>query len=142
MKKSILLMLAALVASGCSSDGNRLNEQQLLNQYFVLSAVDGKPVEQRAGIRPGISFAPGLRVSGVMCNRFFGQGQLEQGRLTVPQLATTRMRCHDGELNQWEQLLGQVLTAGASVTMQQQTLTLNGAGHTLVYRVEQSAEKN
>lgn len=136
MKKSILLMLATLAASGCSSDGNRFNEQLLLNHYFVLTSVDGKPVEQRAGIRPGISFAPGLRVSGVMCNRFFGQGQLEQDRLKVPQLASTRMLCRDGELNQWEQMLGQVLNAGASVALQQQTLTLNGAGHTLVYRAE------
>lgn len=142
MKKSILLMLAALAASGCSRDGNRLNEQQLLNQYFVLSAVDGKPVVQRAGIRPGIGFAPGLRVSGVMCNRFFGQGKLEQDRLTVPQLASTRMRCRDAELNQWEQLLGQMLNAGVSMTLNSQTLTLNGVGHTLVYRAEQNAEEN
>lgn len=137
MKKSILLILATLAASGCSSNGNRLNEQQLLNHYFVLSEVDGKPVEQRAGIRPGISFAPGLKVSGVMCNRFFGQGQLEQGRLTVARLASTEMLCRDGELNQWEQMLGQVLNAGATVELNQPTLTLSGAGHTLVYRAAQ-----
>ncbi|MEJ4043848.1 META domain-containing protein [Erwinia sp. SLM-02] len=136
MKKSILLLLAAVSASGCSSDGNRFDEKPLLNHYFVLSSVDGKAVGQRAGIRPGISFAPGLRVSGVMCNRFFGQGQFEQDRLKVPQLASTRMLCRDGELNQWEQMLGEVLNTGASVTLDRQTLTLNGAGHTLVYRAE------
>ncbi|MFG1172748.1 META domain-containing protein [Erwiniaceae bacterium CAU 1747] len=141
MKKFIPLMLGIVAAAGCSSDGHRVDEQSLLDQYFVLSSVDGRAVVQRAGIRPGIHFAPGMRVSGVMCNRFFGQGQLAQDRLKVPELATTRMPCRDGELNQWEQTLSQLLNAGASVALHQQTLTLSGAGHTLVYQAEQNVEK-
>lgn len=143
MKKSITLLMAAVTAmavSGCSSSG--VDNQQLRDRYFVLNSVDGKPVTAREGIRPGIRFSPEMRVSGVMCNRFFGQGQLSGEQLHVPQLASTRMRCRDDQLNQWEQMLGRVLEAGVTLSLHQQTLTLSGSGHTLVYRAEQSSQDN
>lgn len=136
MKSSILPLLAAITLSGCSSDTGGVDDRALRDNYFVLRSVDGQPVTAHEGIRPNLRFEDGLRVSGVMCNRFFGQGRIEQGQLRVPQLASTRMLCHDDVLNQWEQTLSQMLSSGVKMAFSQQTLTLSGSGHTLVYQAE------
>ncbi|WP_455819523.1 META domain-containing protein [Pseudomonas cerasi] len=135
MKKSLLMLLGVVALMGCSQ--TRHPEAELLaNRLFTLSAVDGLAVKSHEGIKPGIGFNESLRVSGVMCNRFLGQARLEQGRLTVPMLASTKMLCSDPLLNQWEQTLSEVLTKGAEVKLAEQTLTLKGSGHTLVYTAE------
>ncbi|MCT2387364.1 META domain-containing protein [Erwinia pyrifoliae] len=136
MKKSSLLMLAAVAVSGCSGNAAQSDSALLANRMFVLSAVDGNAVTLRDGIKPGIGFNAGLKVSGVMCNRFFGQGKLEKGQLKVPQLASTRMMCNDPLLNQWEQTLSTVLMNGAAVKVTAQSLTLTGSGHSLEYKVQ------
>lgn len=136
MKKSMLLLLGAVAVSGCSGIAAQSDSLQLANRMFVLSAVDGKAVTLREGIRPGISFDAGLKVSGVMCNRFFGQGKLEQGQLKVPQMASTRMMCSDPQLNEWEQILNSVLMNGAAVNVSKQTLMLTGSGHSLEYQAQ------
>lgn len=132
MKKSMLLLLGAVALTGCSQTSHP-DAGQLANRLFALSAVDGQSVKSHEGMKPGIGFNDSLRVSGVMCNRFFGQGHIEQGRLTVPMLASTKMLCSDPLLNQWEQTLSEVLTKGAEVKLTEQTLTLTGSGHTLEY---------
>ena len=137
MKKTMLLLLGAMALTGCSNashTGNQPDAGKLANRLFALTSVDGQAVTPREGMKPGISFGENLKVSGVMCNRFFGQGKLEQGRLFVPQLASTRMMCSDAQLNQWEQTLSAVLVQGAEVKLTEQTLTLTGSGHTLVYQ--------
>lgn len=136
MKKSLLLLLGAIAVSGCSSIAAQSDSPQLANRMFVLSAVDGKAVTLREGIKPGINFDAGLKVSGVMCNRFFGQGKLEQGLLKVPQMASTQMMCSDRQLNQWEQILSSVLMNGAAVKVTEQTLVLTGSGHSLEYQAQ------
>ncbi|CAO96920.1 META domain-containing protein [Erwinia tasmaniensis] len=136
MKNSMLLLLGAVAVSGCSGIAAQSDSLQLANRMFVLSAVDGKAVTLREGIRPGISFDAGLKVSGVMCNRFFGQGTLEQGQLKVPQMASTRMMCSDPQLNEWEQILNSVLMNGAAVKVSKQTLMLTGSGHSLEYQAQ------
>ena len=80
-----------------------------------------------------LEFGENLHVSGAMCNRFFGQGQLRDGVLTVKPLATTRRLCPDEQRNRWDQVIAAVLENGAEVTLSAQQLTLNGSGHTLIY---------
>ena len=135
MKKTFVLLLGAIALNGCSQTPHS-EAGQLANRLFALSAVDGQTVKSHEGMKPGIGFNDSLRVNGVMCNRFFGQGHIEQGRLTVPMLASTKMLCSDPLLNQWEQTLSVVLTKGAEVTLTEQTLTLTGSGHTLEYTAQ------
>lgn len=132
MKKSLALLLASMVLAGCSSL-NHVNSEALANRNFVLKSMDGVAVKPHEGMKPGIHFSEDMRVTGVMCNRFFGQGALENGVLSVPQMASTRMMCADPELNAWETAIGQMLTRGATLTLQQNTLTLTGKEHALVY---------
>jgi heat shock protein HslJ len=42
---------------------------------------------------PDISLVNNISVSGVMCNRFNGQGKLSEGELKVKTLAMTRKLC-------------------------------------------------
>lgn len=133
MYKTTLALVAAMLLGGCASSPQPAPGDVLANRSFVLTSVDGKPVTAPQGIKPGINFGEDMRVTGVMCNRFFGQGKLEKGVLSVPHMASTRMLCSAPELNQWESLIGNMLAAGARVKLAENTLTLEGAGHSLVY---------
>ncbi|KAB8307433.1 META domain-containing protein [Erwinia endophytica] len=133
MNKHAALILVALLLAGCSSGGENASHNSLSDHNFVLKGVDGQAVTPSVGIRPGINFAQDMRVSGVMCNRFFGQGKLQHGKLSVPQLSSTRMLCIDPQLNEWETMIGKMLTTGVTLKLERQTLTLSGSGHTLVY---------
>jgi len=110
-----------------------LSSPQLEHRRYVLESVDGKPLvsPQR---QPDISFGEKLHVAGSMCNRFIGQGKLDGNVLKVDGLASTKMLCAETELNQLDQLIGEMLTAGATVEQTPQSLTLTRKPHTLVYK--------
>lgn len=135
MKKSMLVALMPLLLAGCgmSQNGKTVKESDLLHHNFILQSVDGVAVKTGQGKQPNIEFGETLHVSGAMCNRFFGNGQLQNGVLTVKGLASTRMLCADPQLNQWDRVIGDVLGKGAKVTLSAQQLTLSGGDHTLVY---------
>ena len=131
MKNRPLILMGAMLLAGCTTASQPAEKE--LARSFQLSSVDGQAVTVPQGMKPGINFSKEMRVTGVMCNRFFGQGTLAKGVLSVPQMASTRMMCSDQKLNQWEMTLSKMLMAGAKVKLEQNTLTLEGAGHTLVY---------
>ena len=133
MNKTTLTLVAAMLLGGCASSSQPAPGDTLANRSFVLTSVDGHAVTAPQGMKPGINFGEDMRVTGVMCNRFFGQGKLETGVLTVPHMASTRMLCSNPELNKWEMAIVNMLTAGARVKLTENTLTLEGAGHSLVY---------
>lgn len=132
MNKTTLILLGAMLA-GCTTVSQPNEKEALAERSFQLSSVDGQAVAATEGMKHGINFSKDMRVTGVMCNRFFGQGTLEKGVLTVAQMASTRMMCADAKLNQWDNTIGTMLTTGARVKLEQNTLTLEGTGHTLVY---------
>lgn len=133
MNKTTLTLVAAMLLGGCASSSQPSPGDALANRSFVLTSVDGQAVTAPQGMKPGINFGEDMRVTGVMCNRFFGQGKLEKGGLSVPHMASTRMLCSDPALNQWEMAIGTMLTTGARIKLTENTLTLEGAGHSLVY---------
>ena len=92
MKKLTCLALGAALLAGCAQTARQGDAPQLEHRRYVLESVDGKPV--MATQRPlDISFGEQLHVSGGMCNRFMGQGKLdelkaqEQDVHTIPALA-------------------------------------------------------
>lgn len=135
MKKCLPMALAALLLTGCgmSQNGKTVTEDDLLHHNFVLQSVDGVAVKPQSGNAPSIEFGEKMHVSGTMCNRFFGSGQLQNGVLTVKNLASTRMLCTDAQRNQWDQTLSAVLEKGAKISLNAQQLTLSGGDHVLVY---------
>lgn len=137
MTKILPLALLVLMVSGCASNDSGINAQQLAKHSYTLQSVDGVVVSSEMGKQPEIAISSDLAVSGVMCNRFFGQGELHGNVLTVKQMGSTRMMCGDSQLNRWDGVIGDVLNQGATVKLEQGNLTLTGAGHTLKYQAAQ-----
>ncbi|WP_312317891.1 heat shock protein HslJ [Atlantibacter hermannii] len=133
MKKLTCLALGAALLAGCAQTARQGDAPQLEHRRYMLESVDGKPV--MATQRPlDISFGEKLHVSGGMCNRFMGQGKLDGNVLKVDGMASTRMLCAEPELNQFDILIGEMLTSGATVDAKSQSLILSNQQHTLVYK--------
>ena len=75
-----------------------------------------------------------MHVSGAMCNRFMGQGELQNNILKVEHLASTRMACIDPARAALDPIITDVLSQGAEVSLIKGQLTLKNANHTLVYQ--------
>lgn len=136
MKKAYIILslcLALATAAACSSEpGDADIEKSLLHHRFVLESVNSKPYSLQEPA-PTISFDEGMRVSGIMCNNFTGQGKIEKGTLTVSQMASTRKLCFD-ELNQYETMIGNMLMNGSALEYDGQKLTLRQGENTLIYK--------
>lgn len=138
MKKMTLLILTTLALAGCAQPSGQkaLSASDLDNHRFVLHSVNGTPfIAKEAGNVPELSFGDKLQISGVMCNRFFGQATLSGDQLKAEGLAMTRMMCGEPQLNELDNQLGQMLSNGAQVSVEGQQLTLKSGQQTLTYRL-------
>ncbi len=126
-----LLAFAVLLTAACAGAKSPAMAD-LQHRGFVLVSVDGAPFTGYEKT-PDIEFGQDFRVSGQVCNRYFGQGVLENGILTVGQMASTKMMCAEDALNRLEDLLAQMLVSGAEVSLADNTLTLRQGGHELVF---------
>ncbi|CNE93074.1 heat shock protein HslJ [Yersinia nurmii] len=138
MKKIVPLAIAGILLAGCGMNqsqntANQITAGDLQHHNFVLVSVDGQSPKNQQGNMPNIEFGEKMHISGAMCNRFMGQGELKDSVLTVEALAGTRMMCNDSQLNQWDTLIGEVLASGAKVTLNKGELTLSNGSHTLIY---------
>lgn len=131
-----LCMAALLAACGAKSSApyqtGGVSKQDLLHHTFVLASINGRPFMEKERL-PTLEFNEGFRVSGAICNRFTGQAELENGMLTVKQMASTRMLCVDQELNRLESDFSTMLMNGAAVTLAGKTLTLRRDGYALEF---------
>lgn len=133
MKKIMTLVALSVVLSGCvSSRTDTLKPQQLADQRFVLTTVNGQAV-QGNGPAPEIRFDKDLRVSGKMCNGFMGQGKLSEGTLTVKQMGMTMMLCPDPQRNELDHTINAMLSEGVQVDLTDNQLTLATVKQTLIY---------
>lgn len=135
MKKSLFVLAAAITISACSSQTG-VKQTDLQHHRFELLSVDGQTVPAAQGRIPEIEFGSNLHVSGQMCNRFMGQGKLENNVLTVKGLASTMMLCPDENLNKWDHVISDVLNNGAAVSLNENKMVLKQGKHTLVYRLK------
>jgi len=142
MKKLVALSIISLVLTGCVNPGKAsVQVDQLQSHRFVLENVDGKTLkstsaqpEMAFSAQPGIGLIKNISVTGVMCNRFNGQGKLTEGELKVGNLAMTRKLCADQQLNTLDQTLADMLRIGAQVDLTQDQLTLATAERTLMFK--------
>ena len=134
MKKMAGILLATTVLAGCVHSAGSLAPGALQQQRFVLHSFDGQLQPAGQPHQPEIRFDEKMNVSGVMCNRFMGEGKLTGNTLTVPGMASTRMMCADPRLNQLDQVIGQMLTQGVNVALAHHTLTLQNSQHVLVWQ--------
>jgi heat shock protein HslJ len=105
---------------------------------FRLALIDTQefPGQEAA---PSLSFAPGPRLVGELCNRFTGEVEWRDGVLRG-NLAMTRRFCLNPDLNRAEQLLSDLLGRGARLEVAPGgRLRLRGDGGILTYRAEPGA---
>ena len=136
MKSIMLLIVVAIVFVSCGTTQdtksmNPITLNDLQHHNFVLISVDGISPTTPG---PNLEFGENRHISGAMCNRFMGQGELKDGVLTAKELASTRMLCSDEQLNQWDKLIGEVLQKGVKITLDKGQLVLTHGPHTLIYR--------
>lgn len=116
----------------------QVRQEMLLNLKFVLHQVNGASYAATAAGRtqpaPALQFGGGFVVSGHICNRFSGEGFLEDDVLTVNNIASTRAMCADQSLNQLETNLFQALGHGVPVSMDGDLLTLQMGDSRLVFK--------
>ncbi|MFC3034107.1 META domain-containing protein [Pseudoalteromonas fenneropenaei] len=124
--KSIAVFIAfvALLTglSGCVSTKS-LSADVLKYTRWQLHTINGKPVQLPNPV--SIRFIDALQVNGFAgCNRFFGEGRVDNGKLLVANLGMTRKACSDSE-NRVEQQLLTLLRGGVSAELDKQILRLN-----------------
>ncbi|WP_282131940.1 META domain-containing protein [Pseudoalteromonas aliena] len=123
MKLAAIPMLIIGLCVGCASTGTVTSEQLKYTQW-QLSRVDGLAIPP--SFSASMSFIEALQVNGFAgCNKFFGEGSLEEGSLTVSKLGMTRKSCGE-QLDEFEQQLLQTLKQGAELKMQDQQLVMQG----------------
>ncbi|TCD17728.1 heat shock protein HslJ [Lelliottia amnigena] len=134
MKKFVAVGLFSLALSGCVNPGKAsVQPEQLLGHRFMLESVNGVAVKPSA-VPPELSIGDKMAISGVMCNRFTGEGKLSEGELTVKTLAMTRKLCADPALNELDSTIGDMLRKGAQVDLTEDQLTLATAEQTLMFK--------
>jgi len=134
MKKLVALSLFSLALAGCVNPGKAsVQAGQLEGHRFVLESVNGVAIKPSA-VPPEMSFGEKMAVSGVMCNRFSGQGKLSEGELKVKGMAMTRKLCSEPQLNELDATIGDMLSKGAQVDLTEDQLTLATAEKTLMFK--------
>lgn len=136
MKKILIPLLAGMTLAGCqsTSSSSHITPETLQHHRYVLQTVNGAPLDATRRV-PELSFGEKMHVSGSMCNRFMGQGELHGDTLKVNVLASTRMLCAEPQLNELDKLIGEMLSQGATVSVEKQQLTLHYRQYTLVYKL-------
>ncbi|MNS23250.1 Heat shock protein HslJ [compost metagenome] len=101
----------------------------------MLDKLDGQAIPSSRVNPPDIEIGEHFTVNGIAgCNRYFGQGHLEDDRLWVTSLGSTAMACPP-RLDQVEQAVLATLMEGATLSGTPQTLILTGKQHRLEYRL-------
>ena len=134
MKTFVAVTLLSLALTGCVNPGKAsVQKEQLQNHRFVLESINGAAVKPGA-TPPEIAFGEKMAVSGVMCNRFSGEGKLSQGELKVQEMAMTRKLCTDPQLNALDNAISTMLRKGAQADLTEDQLTLATAETTLMFK--------
>jgi len=123
MKLAAIPMLIIGLCVGCASTGTVTSEQLKYTQW-QLSTIDDLALEEQ--YTASVSFIEALQVNGFAgCNRFFGEGELNESSLSVQKVGMTRKSCGE-KTDQFEQQFLKTLKQGATLSMQGQKLVMQG----------------
>ena len=123
MKLVAIPMLIIGLCVGCTSTGTVTSEQLKYTQW-QLSRVDGLAIPP--SFNASIGFIEALQINGFSgCNKFFGEGELDNNKFTVNKLGMTRKSC-GAQLDKFEQQLLNTLKQGGQLKLQGQQLVLQG----------------
>ncbi|MGE6811976.1 META domain-containing protein [Pseudoalteromonas sp. HL-AS2] len=123
MKLAAIPMLIIGLCVGCAST-QTVTSEQLKHTQWQLSRIDGLAIPP--SFNASVGFIEALQVNGFAgCNKFFGEGELDDSSLTVNKIGMTRKSCGQ-QLDKFEQQLLHALQQGAQLKMQDQQLVMQG----------------
>ena len=123
-------------SSSSSAATPGLTMEFLAHQKFALKKIN--EADYHGEQTPFIEFGDNAMVSGKVCNTFRGPGQLADGVLTVKSMASTRMLCPVGGLDELENRFFNMLEQGAAISMDGPRLTFKQGGTVLVFEADAS----
>jgi len=123
MKLAAIPMLIIGLCVGCTSTVN-VTSTQLKHTQWQLSRVDDLAISP--SLSASIRFIEALQVNGFAgCNRFFGEGKIENNTLTVSKLGMTRKLC-GAKVDEFEQQLLKAFKQGVDLKIKGQQLVMQG----------------
>jgi len=136
-----LIFLSALFLFACSAEtanSEAENNQIVLaqiQQKWDLVAIDGQAIDTQ--ISSTLAVASGGKATGnLACNHFFGTLLLQNNRLRIDHMASTRKMCQSA-VNEIELIVSSTLSDWSEVSLKSNKLTLLGKTHSLSYTIEQ-----
>lgn len=130
---TICLFLVSACGNGEKAEDKPLpvTKESLMHHRYELVSVNGEAVTWERV--PEISFGEGFRVFGRVCNQFFGEGELKDGKLFVSKMGSTKMLCPDEKLDGLETGLSQMLMEGVEISLNGNELVLKRGDMILTY---------
>jgi heat shock protein HslJ len=126
-------VLCVALATACGDDdGGSASPPELDGREFVSTEVDGYTLVPGTEIR--ISFADGALSANAGCNTMNGGYSFDGSTMQVDVLAMTQMAC-DEELTAQDDFVGELVTSGPTVALDDDTLTIT-SGDTVLTMVD------
>ncbi|MGR5142017.1 META domain-containing protein [Photobacterium sp. DNB23_23_1] len=141
MKKRILAALAVpFILAACASNTESeptiamLTNTDLASYNWVLNKVDGNDLKIVEPFQaPNLQLSADLAANGhAGCNRYFGQAELNEGKLRIEKMGMTMMACPEPAM-ELERVMSATLMDWSSATVAGNQLTLAGTEHTLTF---------
>ncbi|AJR08287.1 putative heat shock protein HslJ [Photobacterium gaetbulicola Gung47] len=141
MKKRFLAALAvpALLAACASNTDSKpttamISQTDLATFNWVLNKVDGNELQLAEPFKaPNLQLSADLGANGhAGCNRYFGQAELNEGKLRIEKMGMTMMACPEPAM-ELERVMSTTLMDWSTATVAGNQLTLTGTEHTLTF---------
>ncbi|PKG40698.1 META domain-containing protein [Psychromonas sp. Urea-02u-13] len=134
----VVLSLSTLLFA-CSNESNvntettmQVVELQDLQKEWQLVSIDNSDIT----VPSSLSVDDQTKANGnLACNNFFGNLELQENKLRIDKMGSTRKMC-EPEVNSVEMTVSSTLSTWSDVKIIDQTLTLTGEKHTLVYSIK------
>lgn len=130
----LLFSCSAKTASSVPPQTTLISAAQI-QQQWLLVGIDGQPVNTR--INSTLSVSTANKVTGnLACNYFFGTLQVQDNRLKIDKMGSTRKMCQPA-INEVEGIVAAILSDWSEVQVNAQKMTLIGQAHRLHYQAKQ-----
>lgn len=132
-----LLSLFSCSAETASSIAPEITaiEPAQIQQQWLLVAIDGQTIDTRISSTLTVS-AVNKATGNLACNNFFGTLQLQNNRLKIDKMGSTRKMCQS-KTDEVETIVSAILSDWSEVLLNDNRMILIGKAHRLNYQAKQ-----
>ena len=134
--KLLIIMPLSLALFACSNESNIKEtiqpiQLQQLQKNWQLISLDNKAIQANSYFQ----ISEGVASGNLACNNFTGTVELQENKMRINHIASTRKMCQP-ELNNIEMTLTSTLSSWSEIAINAQKLTLTSERHTLIYHLK------